>query len=51
VTAAGILLYRAFTFGIEVPIGGTGLLVWFWRRRRERRWTLPGPVRVLDEAA
>ncbi|MDQ1626153.1 MAG: putative heme transporter [Actinomycetota bacterium] len=51
VTAAGILLYRAFTFGIEVPIGGTGLLVWFWRRRRERRWTLPSPVRVLDEAA
>jgi uncharacterized membrane protein YbhN (UPF0104 family) len=51
VTAAGILLYRAFTFGIEVPIGGTGLLVWLWRRKRARRWSMLGPVMALDEAA
>jgi putative heme transporter len=51
VTAAGILLYRAFTFGIEVPIGGTGLLVWLWRRRNSREWSA-GPVPVgMDEAA
>jgi putative heme transporter len=51
VTAAGILLYRAFTFGIEVPIGGTGLLVWLWRRRNAQVWT-PAPLAAaVDEAA
>ncbi len=32
-TVAGVLIYRAFTFGLEIPVGGAGLLVWLWRRR------------------
>ncbi|MGH3471052.1 MAG: lysylphosphatidylglycerol synthase transmembrane domain-containing protein [Nocardioidaceae bacterium] len=32
-TVAGVLLYRAFTFGLEIPVGGAGLLVWLWSRR------------------
>jgi uncharacterized membrane protein YbhN (UPF0104 family) len=31
---AGVLLYRAFTFGLEIPVGGIGLLAWWWTRRR-----------------
>ncbi len=37
--AAGVLLYRAFTFGMEIPVGGLAL-VW-WRARRSDRATLP----------
>lgn len=32
-TVAGVLIYRAFTFGLEIPVGGVGLAVWLWRRR------------------
>lgn len=32
-TVAGVLIYRAFTFGIEIPVGGAGIAVWLWRRR------------------
>ncbi|MGI8577939.1 MAG: lysylphosphatidylglycerol synthase transmembrane domain-containing protein [Nocardioidaceae bacterium] len=32
-TVAGVLIYRAFTFGLEIPVGGVGLLVWLWRQR------------------
>jgi uncharacterized membrane protein YbhN (UPF0104 family) len=32
-TVAGVLIYRAFTFGLEIPVGGVGLAVWMWRRR------------------
>jgi putative heme transporter len=31
--AAGVLLYRALTFGLEIPVGGTVLAVWTWRQR------------------
>ncbi|MCW2768365.1 MAG: hypothetical protein JWO11_4324 [Nocardioides sp.] len=31
---AGVLLYRALTFGLEIPVGGIGLLGWWWARRR-----------------
>jgi uncharacterized membrane protein YbhN (UPF0104 family) len=30
--AAGVLLYRFFTFAMEIPVGGVGLL-WWWHRR------------------
>ncbi|MDX6306973.1 MAG: hypothetical protein QOI06_19 [Nocardioidaceae bacterium] len=32
-TVAGVLIYRAFTFGLEIPVGGAGLVVWLWQRR------------------
>ena len=30
--AAGVLLYRAFTFGMEIPVGGLSMLAWSLRR-------------------
>ena len=32
VTVAGVLIYRAFIFGLELPVGGMVLLVWLCRR-------------------
>ena len=32
--ASGVLLYRALTFGLEIPVGGALLGGWLWRRRR-----------------
>jgi uncharacterized membrane protein YbhN (UPF0104 family) len=32
-TVAAVLIYRAFTFGLEIPVGGASLAVWLWRRR------------------
>lgn len=32
--AAGVLLYRLFTFGLEIPLGAVLLGVWEWRRVR-----------------
>ena len=37
-SVTGVLLYRVFTFGIEIPVGGVGLLAWFWARRRGLAW-------------
>ncbi len=31
---AGVLLYRVFTFGLEIPVGGLGLAGWLWSQRR-----------------
>lgn len=31
--AAGVLVYRALTFGLEIPVGGLLLLAWSWRQR------------------
>jgi uncharacterized membrane protein YbhN (UPF0104 family) len=31
--AAGVLLYRALTFGLEIPVGGVLLAVWAWHQR------------------
>lgn len=35
-TVAGVLLYRAFTFGLEIPVGAAGLAVWLWLHRGGR---------------
>jgi uncharacterized membrane protein YbhN (UPF0104 family) len=35
--AAGVLLYRGFTFAIEIPVGGLWLAGWLLRRRRATR--------------
>jgi uncharacterized membrane protein YbhN (UPF0104 family) len=32
VAAAGVLLYRAFIFGMEIPVGGLSMLAWSLRR-------------------
>lgn len=32
--AAGVLLYRLFTFGLEIPLGAVLLGAWEWRRAR-----------------
>ena len=34
VMAAGVLLYRGFAFLLEIPVGGAGVLAWFWAQRR-----------------
>jgi uncharacterized membrane protein YbhN (UPF0104 family) len=34
--AAGVLLYRAFVFGAEIPVGGLSMLAWSLRRRPVR---------------
>ena len=34
--AAAVLLYRGFTFALEIPVGGAWTAAWFWRRRRTR---------------
>lgn len=31
---AGALLYRALTFGLEIPVGGANLAAWWWLQRR-----------------
>ncbi|MBB6629750.1 flippase-like domain-containing protein [Nocardioides sp. KIGAM211] len=31
---AGTVLYRAFTFGLEIPVGGVGLVGWLWLHRQ-----------------
>lgn len=33
----GVLLYRALTFGLEIPVGGTALVGWLLLRRRNAR--------------
>jgi uncharacterized membrane protein YbhN (UPF0104 family) len=35
-TVAGVLIYRAFTFGLEIPVGAANLGLWLWRRRGSR---------------
>lgn len=33
---SGVLLYRLFTYGIEIPVGGVSLAAWLWLRRGAR---------------
>ena len=33
--AAGVLLYRGFTFALEIPVGGAWLVGWLWGNRRQ----------------
>jgi putative heme transporter len=37
VAAAGVLLYRAFVFGAEIPVGATWLAGWWFTQRGARR--------------
>jgi hypothetical protein len=36
VMTAGVLLYRGFTYALEIPVGGVWLGGWLLMRRRER---------------
>jgi len=46
---SGVLLYRLFTFGLEIPVGGVSLAAWLWIRRGAR--PEPGDVSGEDVAA
>lgn len=48
--AAGVLLYRAFTFGLEIPVGGAWLLGWVLVQRFGARST-PAPPLALGKTA
>jgi putative heme transporter len=37
VITAGLLLYRGFTYLLEIPVGGTTLAIWLLRNRRRTR--------------
>jgi uncharacterized protein (TIRG00374 family) len=50
VVAAGVLLYRAITFGLEIPVGGAWLLGWLLVQRFGRQAHLSAPI-PLSEAA
>jgi uncharacterized membrane protein YbhN (UPF0104 family) len=51
VVAAGILLYRAFAFGLEIPVGGAWLIGWLLVQRAGRKAdTGSGPL-ALGKAA
>jgi uncharacterized membrane protein YbhN (UPF0104 family) len=49
VIAAGVLLYRAFTFGLEIPVGGAWLFGWLLIHRFTRK-PAPTPVAVGEAA-
>ncbi|MGZ4638828.1 MAG: lysylphosphatidylglycerol synthase transmembrane domain-containing protein [Actinomycetes bacterium] len=51
VVAAGVLLYRAFTFGLEIPVGGLWLLGWLLANRLSKKPDLPSAPVALGEAA
>jgi len=49
--AAGVLLYRAFTFGLEIPVGGAWLIAWLLVQRSRQRSELSPTNVALREAA
>lgn len=51
VVAAGVLLYRAFTFGLEIPVGGVWLLGWLLVQRSSRTPRVSPAAVALEEAA
>jgi uncharacterized membrane protein YbhN (UPF0104 family) len=51
VVVAGVLLYRAFIFGLEVPVGGLWLAGWLLVQRSSRKPSLsPAPVAIREAA-
>lgn len=51
VVAAGVLLYRAITFGLEIPVGAAWLVGWLLVQRFGRRAKLsPTPVPLIEAA-
>ncbi|TMK82383.1 MAG: flippase-like domain-containing protein [Actinobacteria bacterium] len=40
--AAAVLLFRALTYGLQIPIGGVTYVIW----KRKRSWLKPAPPRV-----
>jgi uncharacterized membrane protein YbhN (UPF0104 family) len=51
IVAAGVLLYRAFTFGLEIPVGGLWLLGWLLVQRSTRKPGVIAAAAELEEAA
>jgi putative heme transporter len=47
---AGVLLYRTFTYFVEIPVGGLVALVWTLRQRRGRRDVPDAPTTPRIEA-
>ncbi|WP_127784305.1 lysylphosphatidylglycerol synthase domain-containing protein [Rhodococcus sp. X156] len=39
--AAAVLLYRGFTFLLEIPVGGLGIVAWLVQQSRRRRALVP----------
>jgi putative heme transporter len=50
VVAAGVLLYRAITFGLEIPVGGAWLLGWLLVQRFGQRAELSRTAITVSEA-
>jgi uncharacterized membrane protein YbhN (UPF0104 family) len=50
-SVTGVLLYRAFTYGLEIPVGGVGLAAWLWTHRQRRPTTAGVPQDPAFEAA
>jgi uncharacterized membrane protein YbhN (UPF0104 family) len=46
VMTAGVLLYRGFTYALEIPVGGVWLGGWLLMRRRQRSADSQAPVSV-----
>jgi uncharacterized membrane protein YbhN (UPF0104 family) len=36
-SVTGVLLYRVFTYGLEIPVGGLGIAAWLWSSRDRGR--------------
>ena len=53
--AAGVLLYRGFTFALEIPVGGVWLGGWLVARRRRHaadvRRAAATPTELLESDA
>ena len=49
--AAGVLLYRGFTFALEIPVGGAWLVGWLWGHRRDVRAAELRDLEAVEVAA
>lgn len=43
--AAGVLLFRALTYGMQIPLGGITYVIW----KRKKSWLKPAPPRVIRD--